>query len=105
MHNKWAFGIRADRKTARSYSQVGHPKSGNKRPIIVKFAGYNTRRKVFVNEKRLKKYWNFNYRKPDQTQNGTFEKAKNEFGFNVWTVYGRISYYDEVAKKVKVYCD
>ena len=33
-----------------------------------------------------------------------FKKAKNEFGFNnVWTVDGRIYYYHEVAKKVKVY--
>ena len=33
-------------------------------------------------------------------------KAKNEFGFNnVWTVDGRIYYYDEVVKKVKVYFD
>ena len=33
------------------------------------------------------------------------KKAKNEFGFNVWTVDGRICYYDEAAKKAKVYFD
>ena len=34
------------------------------------------------------------------------KKAKNEFGFNnVWMVDGGICYYDEVAKKVKVYFD
>ena len=51
--------------------RIGNPKSGNKRPrpIIVKFARYNTRRKVFVNKEKVKKYWNFNYQKPDQTQN------------------------------------
>ena len=36
--------------------RIGNPKSGNKRPrpIIVKFACYNTRRKVFVNKKKFK---------------------------------------------------
>ena len=36
--------------------RIGNPKSGNKRPrpIIVKFARYNIRRKIFVYEKRLK---------------------------------------------------
>ena len=34
------------------------------------------------------------------------KKAKNEFGFNnIWMVDGGICYYDEVAKKVKVYFD
>ena len=34
------------------------------------------------------------------------KKAKNEFEFNnIWTVDGRICYYDEVAKKFKVYFD
>ena len=35
--------------------RISNPKSGNKRPrpIIVKFACYNIRRKVFVNKKRL----------------------------------------------------
>ena len=34
------------------------------------------------------------------------KKKKNKFGFNnVWMVDGRICYYDEVAKKVKVYFD
>ena len=36
--------------------RIGNPKSGYKRlrPIIVKFACYNTRRKVFVNKKKFK---------------------------------------------------
>ena len=36
--------------------KTGNPKPGNKRPrpIIVKFARYNIRRKVFVNKKKLK---------------------------------------------------
>ena len=37
--------------------RIGNPKSRNKtpRPIIVKFVRYSTRRKVFVNKKRLRK--------------------------------------------------
>ena len=83
--------------------RFGNPKSGNKRPrpIIIKFALYNIRRKVFVNKKKFKQYWNFNYRKSDQAQDGILKKAKNEFGFNVWTVDGRICYYDELAKKLR----
>ena len=52
--------------------RFGNPKSGNKspRPIIVKLALYNIRRKVFVNKKKVKQYWNFNYRKSDQVQDG-----------------------------------
>ena len=48
------------------------------RPVIVKFARCNTRRKVFKNIKKVKKYWKFNYRKPDQTQDGTFKKSKSQ---------------------------
>ena len=34
------------------------------------------------------------------------KEVKNEFDFNnVWTTDRRICYYDEVAKKVKVYFD
>ena len=78
--------------------RIANPKSGNKRPrnIIVKFAGYNTRIKVFVNKKKLKKYWNFNYRKPDQTQDGTFKKEKTNF---VLIMFGRLMDYFVIMMK------
>ena len=62
--------------------RICNAKSSNKRPrpIIVKFVRYNTRRKVFVN-KKVKKYWNFNYRKSDQTQDEIFKKSKKRIWF------------------------
>ena len=78
------------------------------RPIIAKFARYYTRRKVFVNKKRLKI---LEFQLPKDLPNTGWnlkkkQKEKNKFRFNkVWTVDGRIYYYDEVAGKVKVYFD
>ena len=87
--------------------RIGNPKSGNKspRPIIVKFGRYNTRRKVFVNKKRLKNTGISITEKLTKHRMEFLKKPKNEFGFNVWTVDGRICYYDEAAKKLKVYFD
>ena len=88
--------------------RIGNPKSGNKRPrpIIVKFACYNTRRKVFVNKEKVKKYWNFTYQKPDQTQN---LGRRGVGGWNFLKIFGRfdgqICCYDEVVQKVKVHFD
>ena len=85
--------------------RTGNPKSGNKRqrPIIVKFIRYNIRRKVFVNKKRLKNTGIPITEKLTKHRMEFLKKPKNEFGFNVWTVDGRICYYVKVAKKVKVF--
>ena len=63
--------------------RIDNPKWGNKRPrpIIVKFARYNTRRKVFVNKKKIKKCQNFNYGKSDQTQDGIFKNSEKQIWF------------------------
>ena len=90
--------VQLTEKKLDSTHRIGNPKSGNKRPrpIIVKFACHNIRRKVFVNKRRLKN--------TGITENLTkqimefLKRAKNEFGFNVWTVDGRICYCNEVAK-------
>ena len=81
---------------------VGNSKSDNKRPrpIIVKFARYNTRRKVFVNKIRLKNTGISMTESLTKHKMEFLKKAKNEFGFNVWTVDGQIYHYDEAAKKV-----
>ena len=87
--------------------RINNQKSGNKRPrpINVKFARYNTRRKVFVNKKGLINI-GISITISLAKHSMQFFKTKNEFGFkNVWTADGRICYYDEVAKKVKVYFD
>ena len=86
--------------------RIGNPKSGNKRPrpIIVKFARYNTRRKVFLNKKRLKNTGISITESLTKHSMEFLKKARNEFGFNnLWTVDGRISYYDEVANYVASY--
>ena len=73
--------------------RIGNPKSGNKktRPIIVKFARYNTRRKVFVNKKRLINTGISITKSLAKHKMEFFKKAKNEFRFNnVWTVDERI---------------
>ena len=53
--NKHLEGEPTEKELDRAH-KTGNPKPGNKRPrpIIVKFARYNIRRKVFVNKKRLK---------------------------------------------------
>ena len=87
--------------------RITNPKSGNKktRPIIVKFARYDIRRKVFVNNKRLINI-GISITVSLAKHSMQFFKTKNKFGFNnVWTVDGRIYYYDEVPKKVNVYFD
>ena len=88
--------------------RIGNLKSGNKRPrpIIVKFARYSIRGKIFVNKKRLKNTGVSITESLTKRRMEFLKRAKNKFGFNnVWTVDGRICYYDEVAKKVKVYFD
>ena len=64
--------------------RIGNPKSGNKRPrpIIVKFARYNTRRKVFLNKKRLKNTGISITESLTKHSMEFLKKARNEFGFN-----------------------
>ena len=64
--------------------RIGNPKSGNKRPrpIIAKFARYNTRRKVFVNKKSLKNTGISITDSLTKHRMKFLKKAKNEFGFN-----------------------
>ena len=76
----------------------------NPRPVIVKFARYHVRRKVFSNKKNLKG-------KPVSiTESLTakrmeiLKKARDEKGFkNVWTYDGSIMYKDVDEDKVKFY--
>ena len=72
---------------------ISNPKSGNKRSrsIIFNFARYNTRRKVFVNKKRLKNTGISITKSLTKHRMEFFKKAKNEFGFNnVWPIDGPI---------------
>ena len=85
--------------------RIGNPKLGNKRPrpIIVKFA-LTIPEERFLSKKRLKNTGISISERLTKHRMGFLRKAKNKFGFNnVWTFDGRIKYYDEVAKKVKLY--
>ena len=59
--------------------RIGNPKSGSKRPrpIIVKFACYNNKRKVFVNKKRLK-ILEFQLPKASPNKGGNFFKKSKK---------------------------
>ena len=84
--------------------RIGNPNAANKDQD--KFARCNTRKKVFVNKKRLKNTRISITESLTKDRTEFLKKAKNEFGFNnVWKVDGLICYYDEVAKKDQVYFD
>ena len=81
--------------------RTGNRKSGNKRPrpILIKFASHSARGKVFVNKERLKITGISITESLIKHRMEFLKKAKNEFGFNNdWTVYGRMCYYDDLAK-------
>ena len=85
--------------------RIANPKPGNKRDrrIIAKFLRYNTRRKVFVNKRRLRNTRISITKRLAKRKVGFVKKDTNMFGFNnVWTVDGRNRSFGEVAKKVKV---
>ena len=85
--------------------RIANPKPGNKRHrrIIAKFLRYNTRRKVFVNKRRLRNTRISITKRLAKRKVGFVKKDTNMFGFNnVWTVDGRNRSFGEVAKKVKV---
>ena len=75
------------------------------RPIIVKFARYNIREKVFKSKKKLKG------KNISITENLTgyrmnvLNEAREKFGFkNVWTYDGRILFKDNNdGQKIKIY--
>ena len=79
--------------------------SSKPRPVIVKFARYNTRQKVFKSKRKLKG------KNISITENltgyriGVLNKAREKFGFkNVWTYNGRILYKDNNdGQKIEIY--
>ena len=79
--------------------------SSKPRPVIVKFARYNTRQKVFKSKRKLKG------KNISITENltgyrmGVLNKAREKFGFkNVWTYDGRILYKDNNdGQKIEIY--
>ena len=82
--------------------RIGKVNNGKSRPIIVKFARYNVRKKIFHNKRKLK---------VKNTESLTMLRVKklNEARDlydrnNVWTYDGRIMVKDE-NNKISVYYD
>ena len=85
--------------------RIGKPKNNGKpRPVIIKFARYNVRKKIFSSKKVLKdsgvsiteSLTTFHMKK--------LNNARETFGFtNVWTVDGRIFYSENGSQHAKVY--
>ena len=87
--------------------RIGKAKSdGKSRPIIIKFARYNTRNKVFRKKKQLKGSGVSITESLTARRISQLKKAREEHEFkNVWSVDGRIMYLDKNDNKVKVYYD
>ena len=87
--------------------RIGKAKSdGKARPIIIKFARYNTRNKVFRKKKQLKGSGVSITESLTARRISQLKKAREEHEFkNVWSVDGKIMYLDKNDNKVKVYYD
>ena len=87
--------------------RIGKPKEdGKSRPIIIKFARYNTRSKVFSNKKKLKGSGVSITESLTARRISELKKAREEHEFkNVWSADGRILFLDKNDNKVKVYYD
>ena len=73
--------------------RIGAPKNPGERPrpIIVKFARYNVRKKVFKNKKRLKGKKTSITESLTKNRMEKLKQARDEFGFgSVWTYDGKI---------------
>ena len=75
--------------------RIGKKSSGKKRPIIIKFARYNSRRHVFQNKKTLKNPGMSLTESLTKVRLNKLNEARDQHGFrNVWSVDGRIMYKD-----------
>ena len=77
------------------------------RPVIVKFARYNIREKVFKSKKILKAKNISITESLAGYRISVLNEAREKFGFkNVWTYDGRILYKDNNdGQKIKIYCE
>ena len=86
--------------------RIGRLKKGKQsRPIIIKFARYNIRNRVFKNKKKLKDTGISITESLTQKRMQMLTKARNEFLFkNVWTQDGKILVKSD-DNTIKVYYD
>ena len=73
--------------------RLGAPQDDKVRPIIVKFARYNTRSRVFKNKNKLK------------GKKGQHNRKLNKDANNVWTYDTKIMYKDVNDNKIKTCYD
>lgn len=83
--------------------RIGKKSSGKKRPIIIKFARYNCRRRVYHNKKKLKDSGMSITESLTNFRLSKLNEARAHHGFrNVWSVDGRIMFKDG-EEKPKLY--
>ena len=82
--------------------RIGKVNNGKSRPIIVKFARYNVRKKIFHNKRKLK---GKNTESLTMLRVKKLNEARDLYDRNnVWTYDGRIMVKDE-NNKISVYYD
>ena len=88
--------------------RLGAPKNnGKSRPIVIKFARYKTRCRIFKNKKKLKGKSISVTESLTKKYMEALKKARKDHGFeNVWSSEGKIFYkYVSKGNKIKLYFD
>ena len=86
--------------------RLGKSQAGKIRPVIVKFARYHTRNKIFRKKKLLKGKQVSITESLTKRRMAELKEAQEKHGFHdVWTSDGKILYKDNSDNKIKVFYD
>ena len=86
--------------------RLGKSQAGKIRPVIVKFARYHTRNKIFRKKKLLKGKQVSITESLTKRRMAELKEAREKHGFHdVWTSDGKIRYKDNSDNKIKVFYD
>ena len=86
--------------------RLGKSQAGKIRPVIVKFARYHTRNKIFRKKKLLKGKQVSITESLTKRSMAELKEAREKHGFHdVWTSGGKILYKDNSDNKIKVFYD
>ena len=86
--------------------RLGKSQAGKIRPVIVKFARYHTRNKLFRKKKLLKGKQVSITESLTKRRMAELKEAREKHGFHdVWTSDGKIMYKDNSDNKIKVFYD
>ena len=92
-------------ETDRSH-RLGKSQAGKIRPVVVKFARYHTRNKIFRKKKLLKGKQVSITESLTKRRMAELKEAREKHGFHdVWTGDGKILYKDNSDNKIKVFYD